>query len=64
MLSIFKDEGRRNGDFSIGPVGVWHRCALAALRLLESAPHFLRTRALRERIWPQTVIHTDWVHAA
>ena len=64
MQSIFKDERRRDGVFPSRPKGVWPKSALAALRALESAVHFLRTRALRGQIWTQTVIHNQLVHAA
>ena len=64
MLGIFKDERRGNGGFSSGPAGVRPKSALAALRTLESAMHFLHARALPGHIWTRTVIHAERVHAA
>lgn len=64
MLGIFKDAGRGTGAFSSCPTGIWPKSALAASHSLESAPDFLRSRSLRQRILFQTVIHTQFVHAA
>lgn len=63
MHRIFKDEGRSIGSFSSCPFGVWPKSALAASQSLESAPHFLRSRSSRQKILPQTVIHTQSVLA-
>lgn len=64
MQSIFEDERRANGGLSPRPNGVWPGSALAALRAIESEPHFQHALALRDRNRPQTVIHKEWSRAA
>ena len=64
MQGIFEDERRGNGAFSSRPEGIGPKSALTALQMLESALHFLRAHALRERNGTQTVIYGEFVHAA
>ena len=64
MQGIFEDERRGSGAFSSRPEGIGPKSALTALRLFESALHFLRVRALLRQVLAPTVIHSQFVHAA
>ncbi len=64
MLAYSRTSDAEMAVFSSGPGGVRPGSALAALRTLENAVHFLRVRAFRGPIRTRTVILGEFVHAA